>query len=209
MRASTLMAGLVKPLIGTAVAGVFIAACDFPHPGNPHPPTDAGVGGAQSQPDAAADAAPDAEPLPECLPPCLREALSPCLPALDSCFSEREPPGAEFPDPYSDKICAAGSSWSHETAYAYHSVIKTITQNGTACFGENMQWGIGFGPITRYFDSSGAQVAFGVSSTDGSGDVQVFCTSGTPSQGDVSYPLTRACPLPTHRCQATTPGNCP
>jgi hypothetical protein len=197
------MAGLVKPLIGTAVAGVFVAACDFPHPGNPHPPTDAGAGDAQSQPDA------DATPLPECLPPCLRDALSPCLPALDSCFSEREPPDAEFPAPYSDKICAADSTWSHETAYAFHSVIKTIKRNGNTCFGENTQWGSGFGPFTRYFDSSGAQVAFGAASNNGSGDVQVFCTSGTPSSGDVGYPLTRDCPLPTHRCQATTAGNCP
>ncbi|HEY6559871.1 MAG TPA: hypothetical protein VI072_21455 [Polyangiaceae bacterium] len=189
--------------MGTAVAGVFVAACDFPHPGNPHPPTDAGASDAQPPPDAA-DAAPDAAPLPECLPPCLREALSRCLPALDSCFSEREPADAVFPYPYSDKICAAGSSWSLETANTYNSIIKTITQNGTACFRAEMTWGSGYGPWVRYFDSSGAVIAGGTSST--SGDGQVYCTSGTP---DVSYPLTSDCPLPMHRCQATTPGNCP
>lgn len=210
----------VSSLLGIALAGVVVAACGHPpHPtgGGPHPePGDAATSDAPSQPDATgtadagvADAAPDAEPLPECLPPCLREALAPCLPALDTCYSEREPADAEFPADYSDLICAADSSWRHETAYAYHSVIRTITYNGATCFRESVQWGIGFGPFGRYYDSSGNQVAFGAASTDGSGEVAVFCTSGTPSQGDVGYTLTRECPLPTHRCQETTAGSCP
>ena len=207
------ISGTVSSVLGIALAAGFAGACgSTPNPpgtggaaGAGPAPTDAGVSDAQSQ----TDAAPDAGPLAECLPPCLRQALTPCLPILNSCFSEREPADAAFPAPYSDKICAADSSWSHETAYAFHSIIQTIEQNGSACFSSNTQWGSGFGPFVRYFDSSGAQVAFGAGANNGSGDTIVFCTSGTPSPTDPGYTLGAACPLPTNRCQTTTAGSCP
>jgi hypothetical protein len=127
---------------------------------------------------------------------------------VDRCFTERDPAGAEFPDAYSDLVCAEDASFSHETHYDYHSITETIRLNGAQCYKEDSAWGLGLAPYVRWFDSSNTQVAFGAAATDGTGDVAVWCTSGTPS-GQPQYVLRGSCRLPTDRCGAKSAGNCP
>lgn len=219
------------------IASVFSIACgnrNFPPPpdkDHPHkPPHDAGAVDATpeasvdasdaanhsdvvdaAEPIDAADAGSDAEAIPDCVPPCIRAALSPCLPILDSCLSEREPPDAAWPQDYTDKICAPAEGFSYSLASTYHSIVQTITRNGTLCYRDSLTWGLGAVPTHLWFDATGTQVAIGISTQENStgADYNVWCTSGIPTPNDVMYTLPSSCVLPTNRCQATSPGDCP
>jgi hypothetical protein len=72
-----------------------------------------------------------------------------------------------------------------------------------------MQWGIGLSPYTRYFDASGAQVAFGQYDQQNA-QFLVWCTASLPpGVDDPVYTLDASCPIPTDRCSQVTPGSCP
>ncbi|HEY6561697.1 MAG TPA: hypothetical protein VI072_30720 [Polyangiaceae bacterium] len=214
------------------IAGHFSIACgprNFPpppHEGPHHPKHDAGArdasldahadaSDAASAPDVADGSMPDdtsdAAAIPDCVPPCIRAALDPCLPSLDSCFSEREPADAAWPQDYTDKVCAPASGFGSSLASSYHSLLRTITKDGATCYRDSLTWGLGATPTHLWFDATGARVAIGLAVTENTtgGDYNVWCTAGTPTPDDVVYTLPSSCVLPTNRCQVTSSGDCP
>jgi hypothetical protein len=194
-------------IVGVVALGSCIVACGSPgfppDGGDHHGHKDAGVGPADSGA-GTVDAAPDAPSFPACLPSCIEQALSPCLPELDSCTKETVSVDGSLG--FTETTCAAGSDWTHTSVFKPPTSTETITQNGAECY-RRVSGAANFMGVARWFDSTGAQVAFGLS--QGGSGMTVYCISGTPTSTDIGYPLDPNCKEPLDRCQTTTPGDCP
>jgi hypothetical protein len=210
----------LQPTVGVLLASLCIAACGdrgWPDPGHGKPPPkphkDAGVSDARVT-DAVSeviDARSDAASFPECLPPCLRDiwkTLDACLPVLDACTTDHQPPDAGFPNPSSDTICAPEAGWRYESRVDFHSITETVVRNGVTCYHKVTGWGSGVPPASYWLDATGERLAYALRLGSDS-NVTVTCGPGVPSSGTPSYVWPSSCVIPTDRCRSKTPGRCP